>query len=194
MNVWRRTAGSRQSTGDAAMLLPLPASPETVLREVIPVAARYLPPAMRSDESDVELLAIGLQESELNDRRQGTVKRPGPARGLLQFEITGVRGVMKAAASRAHLQRVCAAREVPFDARAIHLKLEHDDVLAFILGRLLLWTDPRPLPAVGDLDGGFDYYVRNWRPGAAATLDGRRECLRRWRRNYPKAMDAIGHD
>ena len=31
--------------------------------------------------------------------------------------------------------------------------------------RLLLLTDPKPLPVIGDTDGSWEYYLRNWRPG-----------------------------
>lgn len=175
-------------------MLALPTTPEAVLREVIPAAADLLPEFMRSDQSDALLLAIGLQESGLADRRQGTTARPGPARGLLQFEITGVRGVMSHPSSRKHLQRVCTLLNLAFDARTIHLRLEFDDVLAFAVGRLLLYTDPNRLPQLGDVTTSFEYYERNWRPGAAATPEGRRECARRWRGNYPKALAAVVRD
>ncbi len=34
-----------------------------------------------------------------------------------------------------------------------------------VFARLLLWTDAKPLPAIGDEQGAWDYYLRNWRPG-----------------------------
>jgi len=43
--------------------------------------------------------------------------------------------------------------------------LETDDVFACGVARLLLWTDPRKLPAADDEDGAWEYYLRNWRPG-----------------------------
>lgn len=172
-------------------MLTLPITPEQALQELIPPAMDLQPARMRSDRSDALLLAISLQESALADRRQGPDHRPGPARGLLQFEITGVRGVMQHHASRELLRQVCAARNVPFDARSIHLRLEHDDVLAFAMGRLLLWTDPRPLPPLGALDAAFDCYARNWRPGALKTPEGYRKCLARWRQGYPRAVRAV---
>lgn len=172
-------------------MLALPITPRKALQLIIPPAMDLLPARMRSDRSDVQLLAISMQESGLADRRQGTELRPGPARGLLQFEVNGVRGVMNHRASGALLRQVCLARNVLFDARSIHLQLELDDVLAFALARLLLWTDPRPLPPIGALDAAFDCYARNWRPGALKTPEGYRECLRRWRRNYPLAVQAV---
>jgi hypothetical protein len=49
--------------------------------------------------------------------------------------------------------------------RDVWLALETDDILAARLARLLLWTDPRPLPVRGDAAAGWNYYIRNWRPG-----------------------------
>jgi hypothetical protein len=42
---------------------------------------------------------------------------------------------------------------------------EHD-ALATVFARLLLYTDPHPLPALNCApDLAWDYYFRNWRPG-----------------------------
>ena len=38
------------------------------------------------------------------------------------------------------------------------------DPLAAAFARLLLWTDPRPIPS-GSPQAAWDYYIRNWRPG-----------------------------
>ena len=119
-----------------------------------------------SPELRVMLLAIGLQESGLTARAQvlnGGGK--GPARGLWQFERGGVRGVYLHRASNELLRVLCRARDVNFDVPQIWAMLEYDDVLACGVARLLLWTDPRPLPAVDDEGGAWDYYLRNWRPG-----------------------------
>ena len=48
---------------------------------------------------------------------------------------------------------------------AVNEALASDDVLACAFARLLLFTDPRPLPALGNPQAAWDYYVRNWRPG-----------------------------
>ena len=69
-------------------------------------------------------------------------------------------------------------------------QLEHDDVLAAGMARLLLWTDPRALPALNRPDDAFEYYLRNWRPGAytRGTPEQRAEIRSRWLRNYGQAM------
>lgn len=128
-----------------------------------------LPPRMRSDQADVMLLAIGLQESRLRYRAQ---LGGGPARGLWQFELGtrvsrgGVWGVYLHAASRDHLLELCKARGVEYAPVLIYQALERDDVLAAGVARLLLWTDAKPLPQLGDWAEAWDLYAnRAWRPG-----------------------------
>lgn len=57
------------------------------------------------------------------------------------------------------------ARGVPARDAAIWDAIENDDVLAAGLARLLLWSDPGRLPAVGDADAAWALYLRTWRPG-----------------------------
>jgi len=107
----------------------------------------------------VELLAIGLQESRFEHRRQIR----GPARGFWQFEAGGgTAGVRRHPVSKAW------ADDLVFRGMTNHgvnEELARDDVLACAFARLLLFTDPRPLPALGDAQAAWDYYIRNWRPG-----------------------------
>ncbi|CUJ78615.1 Uncharacterised protein [Achromobacter sp. 2789STDY5608633] len=126
-----------------------------------------LPARMDTPEARVMLLAIGLQESRFVHRRQ----IGGPARGFWQFEKGtrasrgGVWGVFLHAASKDHLAALCKARSVAGDPDAIYGALEYDDVLAAGVARLLLWTDPKALPPVGDASAGWELYLRTWRPG-----------------------------
>lgn len=115
----------------------------------------------------VQMLAIGLQESRFTHRYQvvdGGGK--GPARGFWQFERGGgVKGVLTHSASREMAIALCGARGVPADPQSVWLAMETDDVLAAGFARLLLFTDPQPIPDVSDVDGAWSCYVRNWRPG-----------------------------
>ncbi|MGL4756188.1 MAG: hypothetical protein ACRCXB_27875 [Aeromonadaceae bacterium] len=125
-------------------------------------AMSLLPEKMRSDKARVMLLAISLQESRLTHRKQ----IGGPAKSFLQFESGGgVKGVMSHKASAEHAKFLCAALAVPFDRDSIFKAMEFNDVLAFGLGRLLLYTDPKSLPEIGDAQGSWDLYQRVWRPG-----------------------------
>lgn len=128
---------------------------------ILPALA-LLPPAMNTPQARVLLLAIGLQESRFQHRRQ----IGGPARGFWQFEHNGgVRGVLMHPASREDALRICAARHVAPVSATIYAALETDDILAAAFARLLLWTDPLRLPDAGDADGAWALYLRTWRPG-----------------------------
>lgn len=110
------------------------------------------------------LWAIGRQEGRMIHRRQ----IGGPARGYWQFERGGgVAGVLQHEASREHAHALCANRGVAPSPQAVYQKLEHDDVLACGFARLLLFTDPKPLPkpAPANEQQAWKYYLRCWRPG-----------------------------
>lgn len=131
----------------------------------VEVALRELPSAMDTPAARMMLFAIAQQESEMTYRRQMPT---GPARGLWQFEAGGgVRGVLTHKSSRFWARSALQARSISADTKTAWAALETDDVLAAIFARLLLFTDPRPLPAVYPSFGGaaWDYYIRNWRPG-----------------------------
>lgn len=142
---------------------------QTVIHKAINPAMELLPPQMDSVKARVMLLAIGLQESRFKHRRQ---LGNGPARGFWQFERGtqqsrgGVWGVFLHEASSKHLRALCAARGVEFHPSAIYAALEFDDVLAAGVARLLLWTDPKPLPDLCDPQAAWHLYARRtWRPG-----------------------------
>lgn len=143
-------------------------------------ALKMLPGKMDSREARVMLAAIGLQESRFGHRRQIR----GPARGFWQFEKGGgVKGVLTHKASRNAAMKVCDALWVSPTADAVYPALELDDVLAAAFARLLLYTDPRPLPRVGDAEGAWEYYIRNWRPGKPHR--------KTWDDLYAKAMELV---
>lgn len=136
---------------------------ETIIATAVDPALALLPARMDSPQARVLMLAIGLQESRFQYRRQ---MGNGPARGFWQFEAGGgVKGLMTHTASRDDARRIAQIRGVPWEQRAVWAALEQDDVLAAAFARLLLWTDAYPLPRTDDAFGGWDYYVRCWRPG-----------------------------
>lgn len=110
------------------------------------------------------LWAIGFQESRFVHRRQIR----GPARGFWQFEdgrLSGLAGLFALKSTRDAMRTLCDARGVALDRTAVYNQLEHDDVLAAGVARLLLWTDPHRLPDIGDAQAAWDLYMRTWRPG-----------------------------
>lgn len=133
---------------------------QDVLRDMIDPALALLPERMSSPAAKAMLLAIGLQESRFKHREQ----IGGPARGFWQFEQGGgVRGVLFHTASRDYATSLCQDRNVWPNARGVYLGLAKDDVLAAGFARLLLWTDPKPLPT--NADDAWKLYLRTWRPG-----------------------------
>lgn len=136
---------------------------ELVIDKIIDPSLAFLPLSMDDEKAIVMLLTIGQQESRFEHRRQiGN----GPARGFWQFERGGgVNGVMTHKATTAHAHRLCEEREVPWDSMAIWAALETDDLLACGFARLLLFSDPKRLPSVSDVDGAWNLYTRTWRPG-----------------------------
>lgn len=142
------------------------------LKDIIAIifsALVHLPSKMTSREAILMLLVIGLQESRFMHRRQ---LPNGPARGFWQFELGteksrgGVWGVFLHSQSRDHLKKLCEVRNVEFHPNSIYKAIEHDDILAAGVARLLLWTDPKALPAIGQVDAAWELYAnRTWRPG-----------------------------
>ena len=144
-------------------------------------AFALLPAHMDNPQARVMLLAIGLQESRFAYRRQ---IGDGPAKGFWQFERGGgVKGCINHPASAPHLRNLCEIRGVDCTPQAVWNAIEADDVLAAGLARLLLWTDPKPLPALGDADGAWSLYLRTWRPGKPHLIS--------WSWVYRQALGAV---
>lgn len=170
---------------------------DQIIKTGIAPAMALLPAGMDSPRARAMLLVIGLQESGFQHRRQlvGNPPRPvGPAKSYWQAEQGGgmVHGVRLHASTRVAAARLYAARGVAANDRAIWDAVEQDDVLAAGLARLLLWTDPKALPALEDVHGAFDLYLRTWRPGAweRGGTKERQELKVRWIRNHGMAKAA----
>jgi hypothetical protein len=137
--------------------------------EAIAAALALLPAQMGSVKAKAMLYAIGLQESNFEHRVQLPLHpggRPGPARSWFQMERGGgVTGVLEHSASELHAKAICRLRDVAPVPHDVWSAMAHDDVLGAAFARLLLFTDPRPLPALADREGAWLYYLRNWRPG-----------------------------
>jgi hypothetical protein len=131
--------------------------------ETIRQGLALLPAKMAGCRATTMLVAIGLQESGFLVRRQ---YGNGPARGFWQFEAGGgVKGVMEHPNTTSYAAAVCAERGVPFERAKVWAALETDDLLAVVFARLLLWSDPKPLPAITEPDAAWNLYARTWRPG-----------------------------
>lgn len=135
-------------------------------------AFSLLPAKMNTQAAAQCVLAICFQESHLLRRRQ---MGGGPARGLAQFEKGnpkskgGVWGVMNHYIVGPLAKDVCEKLGVKPDVDTVYNELEHNDVLAFALARLLLWTSPEPLPTTQQ--ACWDVYLRTWNPGKPRRAD-----------------------
>lgn len=135
----------------------------------------------RDLRADVLLIAIAGQESNWESRVQ---HGNGPAHGLWQFErLGGVAGVLGDARTCLQARALCKRRGVMPEPRAVWNRLTEDDVLAAGFARLLLFTDPRSLPPIGEQDGAWRVYLKCWRPGKPRPDH--------WPRNYRAAMAAV---
>lgn len=130
---------------------------------VLPAAFDLLPGAMASKHARAMLIAIGLQESKFEHRVQVPVAH---AHGFWQFEKGGgIAGVLTHPTTAPIITRVCDLLVYPATSAACYAAVVHNDVLAACFARLLLWTDPRSLPGVGESAKGWSIYLKQWRPG-----------------------------
>jgi hypothetical protein len=118
-------------------------------------------------EANRILIAIAMQESgDFRSRYQVlNTGNAGAARGWWGFEKGGgVHGVMTHQATRELARRLCEDCAIHWDLGAIWRALEGHDPLAVGFSRLLLWSDPHPLPVTADAAWEC-YRSRLWRPG-----------------------------
>ena len=181
----------------AAARAPMLSQATQVMREAIDPGLALLPSAMDTPAARVLMLAICGQEADFHHRWQVyDAKRPeamGAARGLWQFERGGgVRGVLTHERTKTQAAEVCRMRNVAPTVDAVYNALHLDDTLAAAFARLLLWSSPRALPAIGDVEGAWQMYLREWRPGAYTHgTTAQREALRRkWTSYHATAIAA----
>ncbi|MEF2146649.1 MAG: hypothetical protein V3573_14480 [Desulfovibrionaceae bacterium] len=163
---------------------------KNILENVIEPALRVLPPMMTSDRARAQLLAVQAQEDPEQVRRQiagyrkdGTIIH-GPAKGLWQFERTGVQGVLRHPRTRDHAKGVCWKLGNAGTVASVYHQLEHDDVLAACFARLNLWWLRGTLPGPGAAEEGWRQYLEAWNPG--------RPHPETWPGNFRRAWEVVG--
>jgi len=158
-------------------------TPENFLKRIVDPSLQFLSELAGTQSNDaarVLVMTIAGQESGWKERRQ----IGGPARGYWQFEKGGgVAGLFQATPQQ--LRAICVGLDIPFDQTVVFEAMAWNDTLAASMARLLLFTDPAPLPAVGDKDAAWQYYLRNWRPGAPHPAS--------WSGLYDQSLAAMGH-
>lgn len=150
---------------------------------IVPAAYALLPESMRTPPATALMLAIGLQESRFAHRQQVG----GPAHGFFQFELGGgVTGVLGHPLSRVHAESALALLAYPKESwtpTVCYGALTHNDVLAVVFARLLLYTLPDDLPARDQSENGWRQYVSAWRPGKPRPTT--------WAANYAAAWECV---
>jgi hypothetical protein len=158
---------------------------DLVANYILPIACHILPPQMHSPRATAMLMAIGLQESAFEHRRQ---LFNGPARGYWQFEEPAVRAVLKhersAAPIAAAIKTLCYTTVQAALAEPLYMALEHNDILAACFARCLLWTDRRRLPGPNDHELAWEIYRDTWKPGRPRPNS--------WEGNYRVAWRIVG--
>lgn len=159
--------------------------------DALNAAFELLPDRMRSAQAVAILLAIQLQEAPNQAQKQ----IGGPAVGIWQFEKGGgIAGVLRHSASRPYALKVCEALGVEATMDAVYIALQDtNDTLDAAFARLLLWTDASALPAIGDVTGAWQLYLRTWRPGAHSRGSARKKAAlrRKWSINYAAALEGM---
>lgn len=131
-------------------------------KAAIEAAFQLLPVKMDSPAARTILAAIGYQESDGYKTR--IQYGNGPARSYWQFEKGGIKGVMLHKASARLAMEICDKLDVDFNSDKIWKSMETNDTLGAVFARLLMYTDPKPLP--DNADEAWDMYaLRLWRPG-----------------------------
>lgn len=168
------------------------------LREDIDAGLAILPVNLGALAARVLLYATSRQENPGRSPRQiirssktGKLEPIGPAAGDYQMEKGGgIHGLLnfKSPTVQSLLAGACKSRGVQQTGDAIFAAIQTDPILAAALARLLYYTDPKALPALGDESGAWWLYLRVWRPGA---YDRQPDELRaKWRKSYAEAMKA----
>lgn len=131
-------------------------------------------------ESRCLLTAIAGQESGWSARTQIP---NGQAHSFWQCEEKGaVLDVLTRDATAPIIAAVCRSLYLSPGLTDVFQAIVYNDAVAYAIARLRLYLDPAPLPAIGDENGSWDYYIRCWGPGKPDR--------ERWSTVYPASVSA----
>lgn len=159
---------------------------------VFPAAFSLLPGKMDSPEARAEMLAIGLHESGFIARQQGGTRKTagqGPAKSFWQFEkMGGAAELLDTPTTRAILTPILDVLGYPeWTPGALHEAMEHNDTLAAVMARLLLWKDPRAMALQHEVAKGYAIYLARWRPNPDAAKKHEKD----WMKNFQIAWSIV---
>lgn len=156
---------------------------------ILPAFTRYMSHPKQSVKAMVQIIATGLQESQVMFRKQVP---SGPARGFLQIEPpTAIAAYDKDAYLRGELMnlRLNTTQLLPTNTTAARRNYlanvcELNDPACVLIGRSIMWLDPSPIPEIGDVEGAWDFYaLKTWRPGKPRP--------EHWWDNYMQAVNVV---
>ena len=165
-------------------------TPTDFYRTILAPAAEFCAPILAArdcPEARCMLLAIAGQESGWRNIHQDG----GPAVDPWQHEIGSIRALKLNITTQRYMHSMARAVGCGTDPDSIYAALLGDMRLAYGCARLLLWTVPQPLPAIGDHTETLRQYRWTWRPGAWDTAPRALEAFQRWQRVYPQAAAAV---
>lgn len=143
-------------------------TPERLLQTGIAPALAYLRENGIQDTMAARrmMLAIALQESKLQHRRQviGNGTEAGPAASFWQFEVGGgCTGMLQHRIAAPIMLKACTDFNVTPTPAGLWEAMRYNDVVAAIATRLMIFVLPSALP--GTLEDGWKQYLSAWRPG-----------------------------
>lgn len=150
---------------------------------VMPAAFQMLPYKMATRPALAFVLAAGYQESNLEHRKQ----IGGPALGFWGFEPGQDKawdGLLSRGDTGETLRIILKYMSYSEDTKADVLR--HQDILAAVAARLLIWTHASPLPKEHEIEGGYRQYDWLWRPGEKRHEDWRES----WKMGWKLAAEA----
>lgn len=148
-----------------------------------PLEATVLIAAICQQESDGQNVqqtsagpAKGYPQFEVEAIRELLENRASSAAAIRAIRASGILGDTNE--NQSHLGDVSGPSNVsggedggvPLDsasrlAAVVWTKFLNFPALQIALARLMLWDNPKPLPALGDCNGAWTYYNETWRPG-----------------------------
>ena len=147
---------------------------------IIPVGLSLLNGTYGTQEARLMLLAIGQQESGFQHRKQVH----GPAVGWWQFELSAATEVLTQQSTKRLAIYCCNLLGYDPSGPSTLKAIEHNDLLATVFARLLLYRYPGQLPQIGEEERAWEQYIHQWRPGKPDR--------NRWTLSYRMARNEIG--
>ena len=145
--------------------------------------ATILPSVSVNRDVHVFLLAAAGQESGWRNVAQAGEGSFDRGLGPFQMQENTCADIMSNLATDAKTVIVCAKLGIVRTSAAVYAALLAHPNLATAFARLDLYADPSPVPDAAAVQGGWETYLRVWRPGDPRPAD--------WITNHAAALAAV---